>query len=80
MLWVVIVGLSLGWWIDRYSRVRERTVPRGPNLDAIYERFGNPDRISGSGFLFLHYDLKNGQTVTLTVSNAINHVAVTRSK
>ena len=77
MLWVAIAGLSLGWAVDHFSRTSTRTLPHGPHLDAIYERFGNPDRTSGSGRLSLHYDLKNGQTVTLVVSSGINHASVT---
>jgi len=46
----------------------ERTLPRDAVHDAIYERLGNPDRRTGSGRGFLHYDLKNGQTLTLIVS------------
>lgn len=80
MLCVAIVGLSLGWWIDHYSRVTKRMLPHDPHLDAIYERFGNPDRVSGSGFISLHYDLENGQTVILTVSNGITDAYVTRRK
>jgi len=37
-------------------------------MDAIEQRFGRPDRVSGSGRAFLHYDLSNGDTVTLVVS------------
>jgi hypothetical protein len=80
LLWFLILGLVLGWWIDRASRVTERMLPRGPNHDAIYERFGDPDRIRGSGFSFLDYDLKNGQTITLMVSSEINQVTVHRRK
>ena len=46
----------------------QRTIPSDPAFDAIYERFGNPDRFSGSGRAFLHYYLENGQEITLTVS------------
>ena len=45
-----------------------RTLPPDPTCDAIHDRLGNPDRITGSGRMFLHYDLKDGQTVTLIVS------------
>jgi len=37
-------------------------------MDAIEQRFGRPDRVTGSGRAFLHYDLSNGDTVTLVVS------------
>ena len=37
-------------------------------MDAIEQRFGRPERITGSGRAFLHYDLSNGDTVTVVVS------------
>ncbi len=42
-----------------------RSLWRTPTYDAIYERLGDPDRITGSGRTFLHYDLKNGKTITI---------------
>lgn len=36
--------------------------------DAIQKRFGKPDRVTGSGRSFLHYDLTNGDTLTFVVS------------
>jgi hypothetical protein len=39
-----------------------------PLMQAIEQRFGRPDRVTGSGRAFLHYDLSNGDTVTLVVS------------
>ena len=45
-----------------------RTLPRmDATFNAIYDRLGNPDRDTGSGRAFLHYDFKNGQTLTLIV-------------
>ena len=44
-------------------------LPSGdPLMEAIEQRFGRPDRVTGSGRAFLHYDLSNGDTVTLIVS------------
>ena len=44
-------------------------LPAGdPLMAAIEQRFGRPDRITGSGRTFLHYDLSNGDAVTLIVS------------
>jgi hypothetical protein len=39
-----------------------------PLLEAIQKRFGKPDRVTGSGRGFLHYDLPNGDTLTFVVS------------
>jgi hypothetical protein len=39
-----------------------------PLLRAIQKRFGKPDRVTGSGRAFIHYDLQNGDTLTLVVS------------
>ena len=39
------------------------SLPSGP--EAIEARFGRPDRVTGSGRTFLHYDLKDGTTLTL---------------
>jgi hypothetical protein len=41
-----------------------------PLLEAIRQRFGNADRVTGSGRGFLHYDLPNGDTLTFVVSGA----------
>jgi hypothetical protein len=44
-------------------------LPEGdPLLQAIQKRFGRPDRVTGSGRMFIHYDLENGDTLTLIVS------------
>ena len=49
----------------------EHALPSGdPLMDAIEERFGRTDRVTGSGRAFLHYDLPNGDTVTLIVSGS----------
>jgi len=39
-----------------------------PLLQAIQKRLGRPDRVTGSGRMFIHYDLENGDTLTLIVS------------
>jgi hypothetical protein len=41
-----------------------------PLLHAIQKRFGKPDRVTGSGRAFIHYDLSNGDTLTFVVSGA----------
>ncbi len=41
-----------------------------PLLQAIQKRLGKPDRVTGSGRAFLHYDLSNGDTITFVVSGA----------
>jgi hypothetical protein len=41
-----------------------------PLLEAIQSRLGKPDRVTGSGRAFLHYDLSNGDTLTFVVSGA----------
>jgi hypothetical protein len=46
-------------------------LPSGdPLMVAIEQRFGRPDRVTGSGRAFLHYDLSNGDVVTLVVSGS----------
>jgi hypothetical protein len=51
-----------------------------PLLQAIQERFGEPDRVTGSGRLFLQYRLQNGDTLTLIVSGdrviGIDHATI----
>jgi hypothetical protein len=42
----------------------------GPLLQAIQKRLGRPDRVTGSGRMFIHYDLSNGDTLTFVVSGA----------
>jgi hypothetical protein len=39
-----------------------------PLMNAIQLRFGRPDRVTGTGRAFLHYDLGNGDTVIIAVS------------
>jgi hypothetical protein len=39
-----------------------------PVEEGLHKRFGRPDRVTGSGRGFLHYDLQNGDTLTLIVS------------
>src|SRR4051812_28659676 len=43
-------------------------LPDDPLLQAIQKRFGKPDSVSGSGRMFIHYELQNGETLTLVVS------------
>ena len=50
-----------------HSPASRALLPRDPVHDAIYARFGDPDRSTGSGRGFYHYDLANKQTVTLIV-------------
>lgn len=50
------------------TALSSRSMPRDPVHDAVYARLGEPDRVTGSGRSFLHYDLSNGQTVTLIIS------------
>ena len=51
-----------------------------PLLQAIQKRFGEPDRVTGNGRLFLQYDLQNGDTLTLIASDGkvigIKHYAI----
>jgi hypothetical protein len=69
-----ILYLCLLLWIasalgcGSFESSRDSALPRDPVHDAVHARLGNPDRVSGSGRGFLHYDLENGQTVTLVVS------------
>ncbi len=44
------------------------SVPDDPTMLAIEKRFGPPDRVSGSGRGFLHYDLSGGRSLVLVVS------------
>jgi hypothetical protein len=47
---------------------KKKDLPKGDLGDAIQKRFGKPNRVTGSGRAFLHYDLQNGDTLTLIVS------------
>ncbi len=52
--------------LDSEHKTRQ---PRGDLLDAIRSRLGKPDRVTGSGRAFIDYDLANGDTLTLVVSD-----------
>lgn len=69
---VAPLALVVGYSQDSTSnqqQIDKKIVPKGDTLtEAIDKRFGRPDRITGSGRAFLHYDLSNGDTVTLVVS------------
>ncbi len=75
---VAIVGLWLCVWpLACRSAVADADgdqggdLPKGdPLLEAIQKRFGKPDRVTGSGRVFIHYNLNNGDTLTLVVSGA----------
>jgi hypothetical protein len=43
----------------------------GTVSDAVQSRLGKPDRSTGSGRAFLHYDLPNGETLTIVVSDRV---------
>jgi hypothetical protein len=45
-------------------------LPGDTLMEAVKKRFGPPDRLTGSGRAFLHYDLSNGDTMILVVSGA----------
>ena len=69
LLLMVILALGLGWGLDRWHRGTRVDLPNlDPLLSAIENRFGKPDSVSGSGRMFLHYDLNNGSTIILVVS------------
>lgn len=61
------IGLGLGG-CQSPAPSGGRTLPSDPVFDAIYEKLGDPDRVTGSGRSYLHYDMKHGQTLTLIVS------------
>jgi len=63
---IVLIAAVVGVSCRRQLGRTDRTLPRTRVLDAIYERFGDPDRVTDNGGS-LHYDLANGQTVTLRV-------------
>lgn len=65
---IVIVALTLGWWVDRCRRSRGVPLPNDPLFSALERRFGLPDEVTGSGRAFLHYDLENGDRITIAVS------------
>jgi hypothetical protein len=65
---LVFCALAIGGGCQSSSPSTKRMLPRDPTFDAIHDRLGDPDRITGSGRSFLHYDFKNGQTLTRIVS------------
>lgn len=44
------------------------TFPDDPIHIAVVDRLGNPDAVTGSGRSFLHYEIANGQTITVIIS------------
>jgi hypothetical protein len=72
------LGIALGFQLGRTALApasvesddeRGVDLPNGdPELQAIRKRLGRPDRVTGSGRMFVHYDLQNGDTLTLIVS------------
>jgi len=74
LLSLILVALVVGCASPKPTPVQPTAhegvqLPTGdPLMDAIEQRFGRPDRVTGSGRAFLHYDLSNGDTVTLVVS------------
>ena len=65
---IVIVALATGWYVDRADRPDGIALPADPLFSAIEQRLGRPDELTGSGRAFLHYDLDNGDRLTLVVS------------
>ena len=61
---IVSSGDVIGVMHDR----KKKDLSKGDLGDAMQKRFGKPDRVTGSGRGFLHYDLQNGGTLTLVVS------------
>lgn len=66
MVGLVLLAVGLAWYRENARGVELPKVD--PLLQAIQHRLGRPDRVSGSGRMFLHYDLENGETLTLIVS------------
>ncbi len=66
---LVFVNTAVGCSGPPVSTPSARTLPADPVFDTIHTRLGNPDRLTGSGRSFLHYDLPNGQTLMLVVSD-----------
>ncbi|WP_146459388.1 hypothetical protein [Rubripirellula tenax] len=65
---IVIVALAIGWYVDRSRLPEGVALPEDPLFSAIEQRLGRPDALTGSGRAFLHYDLHNGDRLTLAVS------------
>ncbi len=68
---------------DLHLEEGRRGVPlpeNDPLLQAIQKRFGEPDRVTGNGRLFIQYRLQNGDTLTLIVSGdkviGIDHATI----
>lgn len=73
---VAVVGITM-WTVTSSPHVSaadaqgEQGVDLPKNdqlLHAIQKRFGKPNRVTGSGRMFIHYDLQNGDTLTLIES------------
>jgi hypothetical protein len=77
-VWVAVLGITL--WpgtssphiaaVDAKGKQGVDLPKDDPLLQAIQKRFGKPDRVTGSGRAFIHYDLSNGETLTFVVSGA----------
>jgi hypothetical protein len=73
ILAVGITAVALSGCHDEEDEKRV-SLPKGdPLLQAIEQRLGKPDRVTGSGISSLHYDLPNGDTLTLTVIGSTVH-------
>lgn len=46
----------------------ESSAPDDPIHSAVVDRLGSPDAVTGSGRSFLHYEIANGQTITVIIS------------
>ena len=68
LMLAAIVALAVGWWLERTNAVTGVPIPKDVPHSAIESRLGRPDAISGSGRSFLHYDLENGDRITIVVS------------
>ena len=65
---IAIVVLATGWHFDHARRPDGVALPSDPLFSSIEHRLGRPDELTGSGRAFLHYDLENGDRLTLVVS------------
>jgi hypothetical protein len=70
----VVVGVLM--WLGASPLTLPAVMPKAdvgvdlPECDPLLQaRFGRPDQVTGSGRMFLYYDLPNGSTLTLVVSS-----------
>ena len=68
LMLLIIAAFAVAWWLERSKNIVGVPLPNDPIHSVIESRLGRPDALTGSGRAFLHYDLENGDRITIVVS------------